>query len=207
VIAFPPLPSDLPMNLLRRRPDIAQAEQQVVAADASLDSVRASFLPDLRLSASGGLVGSSLIPDPISVFSFGASLLAPLFDAGRRRAQQGIAASRRDEAAFVYRRTALTAFREVEDAMATVDRSQEQEVALAGQRDALERALTTATKRYRAGYSPYLDQLDAQRSLLSAELALVQARSDRLTGQIALYQALGGGWRESDLSPAVASRK
>ncbi|MGY2735080.1 efflux transporter outer membrane subunit [Sphingomonas sp. UYP23] len=194
-IAFPTLPSDLPANLLRRRPDIVQAEQQLVAADASLDSVRASFLPDLRLSASGGMVGSSLIPDPISVFSLGASLLAPIFDAGRRRAQQGIAASRRDEAAFAYRRTALTAFREVEDAMATVDRSREQEASLVEQRAALDRALTTATKRYRAGYSPYLDQIDAQRSLLGAELALVQARNDRLTGQVALYQALGGGWR------------
>ncbi|TPG56535.1 efflux transporter outer membrane subunit [Sphingomonas glacialis] len=205
-IGFPTLPNDLPANLVRRRPDIAQAEQQLVAADASLDSVRASFLPDLRLSASGGLVGSSLIPDPISVFSLGASLLAPIFDAGRRRAQQGVAASRRDEAAFAYRRTALIAFREVEDAMATVDRSREQEVALVAQRSALDRALKTATERYRAGYSPYLDQLDAQRSLLGAELALAQSRSDRLTGQIALFQALGGGWRATEPS-TIASAK
>ncbi|MGI4880313.1 MAG: efflux transporter outer membrane subunit [Janthinobacterium lividum] len=206
-IAFPPLPNDLPADLLRRRPDIEQAEQQLVAADASLDSVRASFLPDLRLSAAGGIVGSSLIADPVSVFSLGMSLLTPIFDAGRRRAQQGVAASQRDEAAFSYRRAALTAFREVEDAMATVQRSREQEVALAEQRAALERALTTATKRYRAGYSPYLDQLDAQRSLLTAELAVVKARSDRLTGQIALYQALGGGWRSADLGAEIASRR
>jgi multidrug efflux system outer membrane protein len=204
-IVLPPMPGDLPANLLRRRPDIAQAEQQIVAADASLDSVRASFLPDLRLSASGGMVGSSLIADPVSVFSLGASLLAPIFDAGRRRAQQGVAASRRDQAAFAYRRTALVAFREVEDAMATVSRSGEQETALVGQRAALERAFITATKRYRAGYSPYIDQLDAQRSLLGAELATVQARSDRLIGEIALYQALGGGWNADDLTDAVAA--
>lgn len=205
-ITFPPVPTDLPANLLRRRPDMTQAEQQLVAADASLDSVRASFLPDLQLSASGGLIGTNLIPSPVSAFSLGASLLTPLFDAGRRRAQQGVAASRRDQAAFGYRRTALTAFREVEDAMATVDLSQQQEVALVGQQAALGRALATATKRYRAGYSPYLDQLDAQRSLLGAQLAVVQARSDRLTGQIALYQALGGGWRTTDLAPKGSSR-
>jgi NodT family efflux transporter outer membrane factor (OMF) lipoprotein len=190
----PPVPAGLPADLLRRRPDIAQAEQQMVAADHGLDAARAAFLPDVQLSAAGGTVVSSLI-DPVNVFTLGGSILAPLFDSGRLQAQANSAAARRDAAAYGYRKAALTAFREVEDGLATVQRSGEQEAALLRQRDALARTLAIATSRYRAGYSPYLEQLDAERGLLSAELALVQSRADRLAAAITLAQALGGGWR------------
>jgi multidrug efflux system outer membrane protein len=92
----------------------------------------------------------------------------------------------------------LQAFREVDDSLAGVQRSGEQAVALAGQRDALAGALRNASNRYRAGYSAYIDQLDAQRGLLTAELSLVQARADRLTAYVTLYQAMGGGWSRAD---------
>jgi outer membrane protein TolC len=105
-----------------------------------------------------------------------------------------VAVARRDQAAFAYRKAALTAFREVEDALAAEDRLEAQERDLAAGREALAEAFRLATNRYRAGYSPYLDQLEAQRGLLNAELQLVQARTDRLTAAVALYQALGGGW-------------
>ena len=184
----------LPADLLRRRPDIAQAEQQIVAADRSLDSARAAFLPSIRLGASGGYVDSTLIQDPVGIFSIGGSILAPLFEGGRLHAQADTAAARRDQAAYFYRRVALNSFREVADALAAVQRTSEQELALRQQRDALARALVQATNRYRAGYSSYLEQLDAQRGLLSADLSLVQANSDRLTAAVSLFQALGGGW-------------
>ncbi|MEE3623586.1 efflux transporter outer membrane subunit [Nitrospirillum sp. BR 11752] len=193
-LTTPAVPAGLPADLLRRRPDIAQAEQQVVAADHGLDAARAAFLPDVQLSAAGGTVVSSLI-DPVNVFALGGSVLAPLFDSGRLQAQADSAAARRDAAAFGYRKAALTAFREVEDGLAMVQRSAEQETALLRQRDALARTLAIATSRYRAGYSPYLEQLDAERGLLSAELSLVQSRADRLSAAISLAQALGGGWR------------
>jgi outer membrane protein, multidrug efflux system len=192
----------LPSQLLRRRPDILQAEQNLVAADRSLDSARAAFLPSLRLTASGGFVASDLLPDPISIFSIGGSVLAPLFNGGRIRAQADGAAARRDQAAFAYRRTVLSAFREVEDGLAWTDRSKEQEAVLVEQRASLAEALRLATNRYRAGYSPYLEQIDAQRALLSAELALVQARADRLTASVTLFQALGGGWTLDGPGPA-----
>ena len=86
----------------------------------------------------------------------------------------------------------LTAFREVEDQLVLIDRLGEQERALVAQREAVADALRHATNRYRAGYSPYLEQIDAQRALLSVELAILQVRSDRLTAHVALYQALGG---------------
>jgi NodT family efflux transporter outer membrane factor (OMF) lipoprotein len=195
-----PVPATLPAALLRSRPDIAQAEQQMIAADRSLDAARAAFMPDIRLSAAGGYVASTLIPDPVRIFSLGGSILAPLFEGGALRAQADAAAARRDQAAFGYRRTALAAFRDVEDALAAIQRSAEQEKALAGQRDALAIALRLATNRYLAGYASYLDKLDAQRGLLAAELQLVQAHADTLTAQVALYQSLGGGWSNDGLT-------
>ena len=193
-IVSPVVPNMLPSELLRRRPDIAQAEEQIVAADRSLDAARAEFMPDVRLGISGGYVDSTLIPDPVGVFSIGGSILAPLYEGGRLRAQANLAAARRDEAAYAYRKLALDAFREVEDALAAVQRTAEQERVLEEQRDALAEALTQATKRYRAGYSSYLEQLDAQRGLLSADLSVVQANGDRLSATVRLFRALGGGW-------------
>lgn len=187
------VPSQLPANVLRQRPDIAAAEQQIVAADRSLDAARAAFMPDVRLAASGGFVASSLLPDdPLSIFSLGSSILAPIFNGGRIRAAAEGAAARRDQAAFAYRRAALTAFREVEDALASVEKLGQQEALLARQQAALERVQELASRRYREGYSPYLEQLDAERSLLSSQLSLVQSRGDRLLAATALFQALGG---------------
>ncbi|MDB5713292.1 MAG: efflux transporter outer rane subunit [Sphingomonadales bacterium] len=198
-LATPAIPDGLPADLLRRRPDLFQAEQNLIASDRSLDSARRAFLPNISLTGSVGLVLSSLLPGSVSVFSIGGSILQPIFDGGKLRAQQDIAVSRRDQAAFAYRSVALNAFREVDDSLAGVLRSGQQTVALAGQRDALAAALRNASNRYRAGYSSYLDQLDTQRGLLTAELALVQARADRLNAYVTLYQALGGGWAPSDV--------
>ncbi|WP_293902413.1 efflux transporter outer membrane subunit [Phenylobacterium sp.] len=193
-LAPPPVPAGLPADLLRRRPDLVQAEDQLVAADRSLDSARAAFLPSVQLTAAAGYAASSLLDDPIRLFSLGGSVLAPILDAGRLNAQQGAAAARRDQAAFAYRKAALTAFREVDDALSAERRTAEQAADIVAQRAALAQVLTLATNRYRAGYSPYLEQLDAQRSLLAADLSLVQVRADRLTAAVSLYQTLGGGW-------------
>ncbi|WP_339348042.1 efflux transporter outer membrane subunit [uncultured Sphingomonas sp.] len=205
-IAAPAIPDGLPADLLRRRPDLYQAEQTLVAADRTLDSQRAAMLPNLSLTGSAGLVLSTALAQPQAIFSLGASILAPLFDGGRLRAQERAATARRDQAAFAYRRTALTAFREVEDALAGVRRTREQARALEDQAAAARGALQNATNRYRAGYSGYLEQLDAQRNLLTAELALVQTESDRLTAYVALYQAMGGGWSPGEVQ-AVTERR
>ncbi|PFH10256.1 NodT family efflux transporter outer membrane factor (OMF) lipoprotein [Collimonas sp. PA-H2] len=194
-LTAPSAASGLPSALLRRRPDIATAEQQLVAADHSLDAARAAFMPNIQLTASGGYVASTLLTSPIAIFALGGSVLAPIFDSGRLRAQADTAAARRDEAAYLYRKTALTAFKEVDESLNAIRRNADQEQAIADQRQALARALTLATSRYRAGYSPYLEQLDAQRSLLSTELTLIQVRADRLIAAVNLFQALGGGWQ------------
>lgn len=199
-MTIPATPVQLPARVLRQRPDIAAAEQQIVAADQSLDAARAAFMPDIRLSISSGFVASSLLPgDPLSIFSLGGSILAPIFNGGRIRAQAEGAAARRDQAAFAYRRAALAAFREVEDGMASVERFAQQETMLTRQQAALMRVQELASRRYREGYSPYLEQLDAERSLLASQLSLAQSRSDRLLAANALSQALGGGWQPSEL--------
>src|SRR5262249_27149451 len=114
-------------------------------------------------------------------------------------AQRDAATAQRDEAAFAYRKAALQAFGEVENELEAVAHDATQDDALGRERDALEQTFQLASKRYREGYSSYLDQLDAQRALLSVQLALVQSRLDRLNAAISLFQALGGGW-----TPAAA---
>jgi NodT family efflux transporter outer membrane factor (OMF) lipoprotein len=195
----PAVPDGLPADLLRRRPDLFQAEQALVAADRSLDSARAAMMPNVALTGSAGVVLSTALANPIGVFSIGGSVLSPLFDGGRLRAQADAAAARRDQAAWSYQRAALIAFREVDDSLASVLRSGQQATALAGQRAAAAGALRIASNRYRAGYSAYIEQLDAQRALLTAELALIQARADRLAAYVSLYQTFGGGWAREDV--------
>ena len=195
-IVEPVVPAAVPSALLRQRPDIVAAEAEVVAGERSLDASRAAFMPQIQLTAAGGYVGGEALPhNPVSVFSAGASILAPVLEFGRLRAQEDVAVARRDRAAFAYQKAALGAFSEVEDSLAAVNRLREQEEALKRQRASIAHALSLATNRYRAGYSPYLEQLDAQRGLLSADLALVGIRAERLNAAVTLYQALGGGWQ------------
>jgi len=195
-LALPTVPATVPSALLRRRPDIIAAEQRIIAADHSLDSARAAFMPDVQLSASRGLVASNLfVSSPLWIFAVGASVFAPIMDSGRLQAQQETVAAQRDQAAFAYRKAVLIAFQEVEDGLASVERLNEEETALVVHRDVLSRTLTLATNRYRAGYSPYLDQLDAERDLLAVQLALVRSRENRLNALVGLYQTLGGGWQ------------
>jgi len=136
-----------------------------------------------------------MLADPITLWSIGGSILAPLFEGGRLTAQAEAAGAQRDQAAFAYRRAALTAFREVEDALASAKRLDEQVGLARAQQDALAEGLRLATNRYREGYSPYLEQLDAQRGLLGAQLSLIQLRADALTARVQLFQAMGGGWQ------------
>ncbi|MBN9358875.1 MAG: efflux transporter outer membrane subunit [Herbaspirillum huttiense] len=207
-LTLPAIRPDQPAALLRQRPDIFQAEQQLVAADHTLDAARAALMPSLRIGLSGGVVGSNLLPDPLSIFSAGGSILAPLLDGGRLRAQADATAARRDEAAYAYQKAVLVAWRDVEDALAAARGAQAQQQAVQEQEVALREALAMSRKRYRAGYSPYLEQLDAQRGLLSAQLLEVQARADRLSAMVSLAQALGGGWeaeRGQDRSPQASS--
>lgn len=190
----PPVPDGLPSQLLERRPDIALAANQLAATDAALSAARKRFLPQLRLRGAAGRAFSTALNDPIDVWSIGGSILAPLFEGGRLRAQAEAAASQRDQAASLYQRTVLTSFREVEDALASVKQVDTQLELAKHQVDTLTEALKLATNRYREGYSSYLEQLDVQRGLLASQLAATSLQADALTARVQLYQTMGGGW-------------
>ncbi|MGV8928961.1 MAG: efflux transporter outer membrane subunit [Brevundimonas sp.] len=198
-LQLPPPPEVVPSQLLRRRPDIAAAEYRLAATNAQMRIARARFMPTLGISATAGAAFSDLLADPIALWSIGGSILAPIFNGGRLQAQFDVATAQRDQAAFAYRGTVLNAFREVEDRLALLARLSDQRVALEAQRTAVANAVRHAQNRYRAGYTPYLEQVDAQRSLLAVELSLAQLRADQLNAMIGLYQAAGGtpepsGW-------------
>ncbi|MCK0099643.1 efflux transporter outer membrane subunit [Qipengyuania sp. S6317L1] len=188
----PPAPAILPSELLRRRPDVAAAEYRIAAADAQMRVARADFMPSIDLGAAAGVALSDLLADPVSVWSLGGSILAPIFQGGKLQAQLDGATAQRDQAAWAYRSAVLNAFREVEDRMAVLANLKEQETALEAQQVAVADALRHARNRYRAGYTPYIEQVDAQRALLGVELSLVQTRADELTALVGLYQAVGG---------------
>lgn len=194
-LQVPPVPATLPSELLRRRPDLVQAERHLAASDATLAASRAAFLPQVSLSAGlGGLYANALDYNPIRVWSLGGSVLAPLFDGGRLQAQHDVAAAQRDQAAWAYRGAALAAFGEVEDALVGVQRMAQQLDHAQRRQAILVRSVGHARDRYEAGYAPYLEQLDAQRSLYQTETELVRLRESQLANLLALYKALGGGW-------------
>ena len=187
----------LPSELLRRRPDIAQAERAVAAADASLAVARDQLLPSIRLTASAGVEGASvaqLLRSPVALWSLGGSVLAPLFDAGRLRAQADIAASGRDRAVFAYENVVRGAFAETENALAAIDGLQRQLRQAEARRTAANEVLRVAHNRYANGYASYLEELDAQRNAFSADNAALQLRASLLGAHVDLYRALGGGW-------------
>jgi NodT family efflux transporter outer membrane factor (OMF) lipoprotein len=196
----PGIAPGLPSELLRRRPDIAQAEAAVAAADASLAAARDQMLPSLRLTASVGAYAHNL-PDLLgagtTLWSVGGSVLAPLFDAGRLRAQAEISASLRDRAVFAYESAVRNAFAETENGLGAVQRLREQLEQAEARRVATAEVLRIAHNRYRNGYSSYLEELDAQRNAFSAETAVLQLRASWLAAHVDLYRALGGGWRTS----------
>ncbi|XOT95036.1 TolC family protein, partial [Alcaligenes pakistanensis] len=128
------------------------------------------------------------------IWSLGGSILAPIFDRGRLQAQFDSATAQRDEAAFAYRGVVLTAFSEVENALAGQGRFAEELSHVTARRDVLKRSLEHARNRYEAGYASYLEQLDAQRNLYEAENQVIAVRESQLQNMVDLYKALGGGW-------------
>ena len=194
--AMAPLPAGLPSQLLARRPDIRQAEQQLIAANANIGAARAAFFPNISLTAQAGTGSgelSGLFKGGSWGFSIAPSLLMPLFNAGRNQANLDNSEAARRIAIAQYEKAIQTAFREVSDALAGQATLAEQTQAQQLQAQAEAARLQLSDLRYRNGVSSYLDLLDAQRSLFSAQQALVQTQLQQLQNQVMLYKALGGG--------------
>ena len=194
------LPSQLPSTLLNRRPDIVQAQRQLVAADATLASSQAQLLPSINLTATGSLQDRTLpdlLDNPLRLWSLGGSILAPLLNRQALNAQVDVSMAQRNQALFSYEKTVRGAFKEVNDSLDAIGRYGEQLAELQAQEKVTQETLRIAQNRYRNGYSSYLDVLDAQRTLFSTQLSVVQVKNNLLLAQVDLYRSLGGGWSDS----------
>ena len=197
-LPMPPLPpAGLPSTLLQRRPDVLQAEQQLIAANAQIGIAKAAMFPTISLtsylgSESSGL--STLLGAGAGIWSLGFGLALPIFDAGRYAARTQAAEARQKQAVGGYQKAVETAFREVADALTTVRQTAAMEQDLQLRAEAARNAQRLAGLRYEAGYSAYIEVLDAQRASNEAELALVRNRQSRLAASVDLMKALGGGW-------------
>ena len=186
----------LPSDLLNNRPDVLAAEEDLRAARANIGAARAAFFPSISLTGSAGFASGQLddlFKGGSSTWSFGPSISLPIFDWGRRKGNLSVAEAREDIAVATYEKTVQTAFREVADALAgrryLADQVAAQERAAAAQR----RLAELARSRYLNGVAQYIEVLDAERNLFSAEQALIQLRRAELANLVTLYVALGGG--------------
>lgn len=196
------IPPGLPSELLTRRPDIRQAEHNLMAANASIGAARAAFFPSIALTTQFGTTSSELdglFKSGTWVFGLTPSVNIPIFNAGRNQARLQVAQANRAIALAQYEKAIQSAFREVSDALAGHDTYAAQVRAQTEQVQAERRRLQLAELRYSSGASSYLDLLDAQRSLFALEQADVQVRLMQRINQINLYKALGGGWAAQPL--------
>lgn len=191
------LPVGLSSEVLLQRPDIAQAEQQLIAANANIGAARAARFPRISLTASAGVVSDSLsglFDDGRNAWSFAPSLSVPIFDAGRAKAGVAVAEVKRDIAVAQYDKAVQTAFKEVADALVARRSYAEQAEAQLAQVQAEAARLRLSTLRYDTGVASQLDLLDAQRALFNTQQALIAAQLARQQAHIGVYKALGGGW-------------
>jgi multidrug efflux system outer membrane protein len=207
-LGVPPCaPAGLPSELLERRPDVREAEEQLAASNARIGVAKALLYPSIALTGSFGWESTELgglFDSQSQAWSLSANLLQPIFNAGQNRRRVEVSESQQRQALYAYERSVLQAFREVEDSLvdsrqSSLRRGSERE-RVAAERKVLE----LAELRYRGGVAAYLDVLDAQRSLFNAELDEAGAMRDEFVSRIQLYKALGGGWpQEPEAQPAA----
>ncbi len=198
-LPLPPVPpAGLPSALLESRPDIRQAEENMIAANAKIGVAKAALFPTITLTANFGGESAELsdvLKSAARIWTGGLGLNLPIFDSGRLNARVDQATAQQKQALISYEASIQAAFREVNDALISVRQNTEREAELAKSRDSAQKALQIAENRYKAGYSAYLDVLDSQRTYNEAALAYVQSRQARLVATVDLFKALGGGWK------------
>ncbi len=211
-LPVPPIPpAGLPSDLLENRPDIRQAEQALIAENAQIGIAKAALYPSISLTGNYGgesLALGDILKSGARIWTLGLGLDLPIFDSGRRKSRVEQASARQKQALAQYQTVIQNAFREVNDALVTRRLNVEREQALAASEASAKKALTVAENRYKAGYSAYLEVLDAQRVHNDAALANVQARQATSLASVELFKVLGGDWRDeaqSQIQP-VSSR-
>jgi outer membrane protein, multidrug efflux system len=196
---MPQVPAGLPSSLLERRPDIHQAEQQVVAFNAQIGIAKAAYFPQITLTGDAGYQSaalSNLFSGPAGFFSLGGSLAQPLFAGGRIRSGVKLAEAQKQESVLLYRQTIQQAFRDVSDSLSAYEKGQEfrqqQQLLTNAARDAAH----LSDIRYKGGAASYLEVLTNQTNYFSAQLNLAQAQLNELNAFVQLYRSLGGGWQQ-----------
>jgi multidrug efflux system outer membrane protein len=200
------VPAGLPSTLLERRPDIRQAEQELVAANAEIGVAKADYFPRISLTGFLGAQSralSDLLTSPAQLLTAGLGAAAPVFNAGRTRSNVRFAEAVRREALLNYQRAIYTALADVADSLAAYRKTSEQRGEQERLVEALRQSTQLSTERYRGGLDSYLPVLDAQRNLFLGELELARLRNQELAAIVRLYRALGGGW--SPQAPAAVS--
>ena len=198
----PSPPAGLPSSLLVGRPDVRQAEEQVIAATANIGVAKAALFPSIMLTTSFGRESISLgnlVKSAANIWTAGVNLNLPIFDAGRLLARLDQASAQQKQALISYEGSIRTAFREVNDALISVRKSSEQEAALQASEVSARKALQVSENRYKYGYSAYLEVLDSQRIHNEVALAVIRSRQNRLVATVDLFKALGGGWEPESL--------
>lgn len=196
---LPEVPAGLPSELLARRPDIRQAEQTLIAANAQIGVAKAAFFPSISLTGLLGLASndlSDLFEGPSRIWQFAGGLTQPIFTGGRLEGQLEVAEAQQKQALLNYQQVIQKAFAEVEDSLVSVAKLRDQLKDEAAQVQALQRYLDLANLRYKNGYSDYLTVVDAERNLYSAQLQYVRDQGSLFSALVNLYKALGGGWVE-----------
>lgn len=207
------IPVGLPSTLLERRPDIAAAERAMAAENARIGAAKAAFFPSLSLTGSLGFESADLgnlarwsqrtfLLGPL----MGTALSLPIFDGGRRRADEARARAAYEERVAEYRKTVLQAFREVEDALVSMRLLDERIGYQQGAAQAASRVAQSANARFAEGDVDYLAVVDAERTLLRSRQSLVQAEGERVRAAVDLVRALGGGWNAADMPPTASKR-
>ncbi len=194
---IPVVPVGLPSSLLERRPDIQQAEQQLIAFNARIGVAKAAYFPQIALTGNGGFQSSALVrlfTGPAGLWNLAAGLSQPIFSGGRIKSGVQFAEAQQQEALLVYQQGIQLAFREVSDALVAYRRNQEFRQQQELLTKAAQEASQLAETRYRGGLTSYLEVLTNQTNHFSAELGLAQARLAELQALVQLYRALGGGW-------------
>jgi outer membrane protein, multidrug efflux system len=198
----PEVPPGLPSSLIERRPDIREAEQILVAANAEIGVAKAQFFPQIALTGSGGgsfgrsSAFSSLFPTQLGIWSYGAQVNQPIFTGGALRGNLHLAESQHQQALISYRQTIQRAFGDVSDALIGYDKLHQVRLRQQDTVADLRETVRISTLRYQGGTTTYLEVLDSQRSLYAAELTLASARGDEYRSLAQLYRALGGGWQQ-----------
>jgi multidrug efflux system outer membrane protein len=195
----PEIPTGLPSSLLERRPDIREAEAQLMSMNAQIGVAKAAYFPAVSLTGTGGVESialSQLFSGPAGMWSFVGQLAQPLYTGGSLRGGVRLAQAQQQQALLTYQQTIQQAFREVSDALIAYDKDQE----FLQQQQSLTNSAQDASRlsdmRYRGGAASYLEVIDADTRYYSAELTLAQAQLNEMLDYVALYRVLGGGWQQ-----------